>query len=391
MSLQQELNNDLPIDQHVDQESIKEQRKLKRKENQKIKREKKKEQKDLDDKYYDYMKSKYDKDIAYNELLIKNIQGEIKQLESSKDKNNNKIKKLKSMVDSTKQDILFLKSEKLRYDFDFKQRNSIQTELCSKTLKGKVCNFEGCWYAHSLEEIRKPKCIYNINNCCTKGDSCVYDHTDSPLPEFPKRIINEDNTISTEDNTVNNEDNTVSKNTYCQHLYQTLSELITFTDEHIEHNIRKIVGMFYELPIDEIKSIDENETLLYEKVLEAIIVLLSDTTNVDLHKLSLQQFYNLIKDKSDLDSINKELESIHLQQSNNHLNSSINLRCETPNIISFQHHISREYLYSPELPSESTYLNDVSYGRENLVTPEIFSEYICTITNPSDLQEIIIE
>ena len=94
---------------------------------------------------------------------------------------------------------------------------------------------------------------------------------------------------------------------------------------------------------------------------------------------NIQNLWKNIKNKlildninNDVDSINKELESINIH--------SIN-----------QPYLSRDYLSSPELPSELTYINDITYQRDYLVTPEISSEYICTILNPTDLKEIIIE
>jgi hypothetical protein len=351
---------------------LKEQRKLKRKENQKIKKEKKKEQKERDDKYNDYMKSKFDKDIAYNELLIKNMQGEISSLQShSKHSNKHsiKIQKLNSIITSTKQDILFLKSEKLRYDFDFKQRNSIQTELCSKTLKGKPCNFEGCWYAHSSDEIRKPKCIYNMFNCCSKGTHCVYDHSDSPLPEFPKRII-----AKPED--------TIIKNTYCEHLYSSLLSIISTINNSSDNSdntiiVGKIIGMLNELPIDEIKVLHDDIYIFYNKCIEAIGVILSDHNQSNDNSINKKLLITLTDHLLEKINSNTFLSSLQSEDDiTSEFNSSFEV-CDTIKENIFFTSSTREYMTSPELPSESSYqYNDVTTKRDYLVTPEVPSEYI---------------
>ena len=75
-----------------------------------------------------------------------------------------------------------------KLDTNFMRRNGVHTSICAKVLKGKECKYEDCWYAHSQEEVRVAKCISHMYGCCENGTMCKYDHTDSPLPELPKRL-----------------------------------------------------------------------------------------------------------------------------------------------------------------------------------------------------------
>ena len=40
-------------------------------------------------------------------------------------------------------------------------------------------------YAHSVNDIRKPKCINHIFKICNFGENCIHDHSNSDLPEIP--------------------------------------------------------------------------------------------------------------------------------------------------------------------------------------------------------------
>ena len=120
--------------------------------------------------------------IKYNEDKIQQINNEIKELENKLSLiSNTNLPYYKHLQNKIK----LCETKKLSYDLTFIKRNNIKTQMCPRSLKGKECKFEECLFAHKEEDIRIPKCVYHISNCCTKGLLCGYDHSDSPLPEIP--------------------------------------------------------------------------------------------------------------------------------------------------------------------------------------------------------------
>ena len=76
----------------------------------------------------------------------------------------------------------------LKLDHDFMMRNAIRTQICSKVEKNKECKYEECTFAHSEEQIRKPKCIAHIYGICYYGNRCIHDHSNSELPKIPVKL-----------------------------------------------------------------------------------------------------------------------------------------------------------------------------------------------------------
>ena len=79
----------------------------------------------------------------------------------------------------------------LKLDNNFMTRNMIRTQMCPKVLKNKECKYNECLFAHTLTDIRKTKCMANIYNICSYGNSCKHDHSNSELPEFPVKPSDE--------------------------------------------------------------------------------------------------------------------------------------------------------------------------------------------------------
>lgn len=102
--------------------------------------------------------------------------------------NNQAKKHIKNQIKDAKWNLSLLQVERCKLDIDFMQRNSVHTSMCSRVLKGKECKYEDCWYAHTSNELRMQKCISYMYGCCDNGAMCKYDHSDTPLPEYPKRM-----------------------------------------------------------------------------------------------------------------------------------------------------------------------------------------------------------
>lgn len=49
-----------------------------------------------------------------------------------------------------------------------------------------VCNKKGCTFAHTLQELRVPKCRYS--DTCKHGKNCYYIHTNETIQQYYKRI-----------------------------------------------------------------------------------------------------------------------------------------------------------------------------------------------------------
>ena len=79
----------------------------------------------------------------------------------------------------------------LTLDNNFMTRNMIRTQMCPKVLKNKECKYNECLFAHISLDIRKTKCMANIYNICSFGNSCKHDHSNSELPEFPVKPSDE--------------------------------------------------------------------------------------------------------------------------------------------------------------------------------------------------------
>ncbi len=157
--------------------SLEEKRKL-RKQQQEKKREKKQELLTFRSEQIQHLNNK-----------IQRIQSQCSKIENSLKTASSQIKKkLIQQLEDLKWNLSLLYVEKCNYDTEFTQRNSVKTRLCEKVYKGKECRYEDCWFAHSNDEIRIQKCVPHMFGCCTNGAMCKYDHSDTPLPEYPKRM-----------------------------------------------------------------------------------------------------------------------------------------------------------------------------------------------------------
>jgi hypothetical protein len=116
-----------------------------------------------------------------------------------------KYNKFKNLKENIEYEIAVINVKLTKLDENFIKRNMIRLKLCPKTAKGKECKYEECTYAHSINDIRKPKCINYMFNICKFGKLCIHDHTKSELPEIPvkkEEVLVEDPTL-----VLNNVDN----------------------------------------------------------------------------------------------------------------------------------------------------------------------------------------
>lgn len=154
-----------------------------------LRQEQKKEKKEYKQQYEEERKKESCKQLHYITEQINYMQNRLSRLEQQHKvaKSQNK-KHISNQIHTTKLEIAFLHVDKCKLDVNFMQRNMVHTNICPKVVKGKECKYEDCWYAHTSDELRIPKCIPQMYDCCDNGNMCKYDHTDSPLPELPKRL-----------------------------------------------------------------------------------------------------------------------------------------------------------------------------------------------------------
>ena len=139
--------------------------------------------------------------ISELELNLSVIQDKIKEYSIVKDYN--KVNYFKNVKKELVYEIANYKVKLTKLDETFVKRNMIRLKLCAKTEKGKECKYEECLFAHSITEIRKPKCINQMFNICKFGDMCIHDHSNIELPEIPikkEEPLVEDNTLQPNNN-----------------------------------------------------------------------------------------------------------------------------------------------------------------------------------------------
>jgi len=184
------------------------------------------------------------------------LQLQISSLENKiKTANSQQKKKLIIQLNDLKWNSSLLHAEKCTYDIEFNSRNSVKTKMCDKVNKGKECKYEDCWFAHSPEEIRIPKCIPNLFGCCTNGNLCKYDHSDTPLPNFPKRI--EYSYSLTE------EEQSVAFELWRNYFKHTL---LYYFGEHTQLKTEEIINTLMKLETKDIVSLILSDRLFKDKV-----------------------------------------------------------------------------------------------------------------------------
>jgi hypothetical protein len=148
-------------------------------------------------------KTKINEQINKLQTQLNDIQSKIK--ENSNIKNYNKVSFYKNIKKNIVYEIAIYNVKLTKLDENFIKRNMIRLKLCPKTEKGKECKYEECTYAHSVNDIRKPKCINHMFHICNFGNMCIHDHSNDELPEIPikkEEILVEDDTL-----VLNNVDN----------------------------------------------------------------------------------------------------------------------------------------------------------------------------------------
>ena len=142
--------------------------------------------------------------ISELELNLSVIQDKIKEYSIVKDYN--KVNYFKNIKKELVYKIATYKVNLIKLDETFIKRNMIRLKLCAKTEKGKECKYEECLFAHSVNDIRKPKCINHMFNICKFGSMCIHDHSNTELPEIPikkEETLVEDNTLQPNTNSNN--------------------------------------------------------------------------------------------------------------------------------------------------------------------------------------------
>lgn len=120
-------------------------------------------------------------EIKNNSLKINiELSKRIDELENNK-------KQISSLfkIKAIEYEIAKCKIEMLQNDPEFILRNMLFTKLCPNISKGKKCNFEGCTFAHSESQIRKPICLFNVYNICNYSNNCIHDHSSIEPPKLP--------------------------------------------------------------------------------------------------------------------------------------------------------------------------------------------------------------
>lgn len=166
---------------------------------------------------FDTQKELKDNSNKLNEDLNKRIL----ELEASKsEKKNTTLYK-----QSINYEIAKCKIEMLNNDPEFIIRNMLYTKLCPKVIKGKKCNFDGCTFAHTESEIRKPICLFNMFNICNYGEKCIHDHSTIEPPKMPveSQIVHPD----VKKRVLKNEDDNKEEFKYC---IKTDSKTFYFND-----------------------------------------------------------------------------------------------------------------------------------------------------------------
>ena len=146
-------------------------------------------------------KDKINKQLNELQVQLNTIKDKIK--ENSVLKKYDKINYFKTIKKNLIYEIATCNVKLTKLDENFIKRNMIRLKLCPKTEKGKECKYEECTYAHSVNDIRKPKCINHMFHICNFGNMCNHDHSNSELPEIPikkEEILEVDNTLILNDN-----------------------------------------------------------------------------------------------------------------------------------------------------------------------------------------------
>jgi hypothetical protein len=167
------------VEVDVEREKIKQQRK----EQRKLLKEKKKELKENNRKKNEAIIAEIQNEIQYKQKKINELNNKINVYKVYK--NNKYIDDKLEKIKEIEYEIATLQVHIHQIDEIFLIRNYIRTKLCEKTKKNKECKYDCCTYAHSEEQLRKPKCIYNMFKICEYGSNCKLDHSNSELPEIP--------------------------------------------------------------------------------------------------------------------------------------------------------------------------------------------------------------
>jgi hypothetical protein len=83
--------------------------------------------------------------------------------------------------------------------FDFLKDKDIiakrleKTKLCKNIITNGMCNRKFCSYAHSLKDLKEPKCVFDKN--CRKPQ-CQFKHSIESKEDYYKRCSSRDKTVS---------------------------------------------------------------------------------------------------------------------------------------------------------------------------------------------------